>query len=94
MLSQERVGPCPNLGVVPEQQVPSGGEGQELGPANMRGGVLGHADGVDPVIRGVDDERGCVDLLQEVAGAWIDRGSLIANPVDSPGDRLKRIDHA
>src|SRR5688572_10591023 len=45
-LSQERVRPRSDLGMAPQQQVPSGRQGHELGGGDVLGGVLAKAERV------------------------------------------------
>ena len=67
VLSQERVGPRSDLGMVPQQQVSSARQGQELGTRNVLGGVLAKAERVEMVIPGVNDQGWRRDLFHKVA---------------------------
>src|SRR6185503_6801930 len=46
------------------------------------------------VIPGVNDQGWRRDLFYKVGSAWINRGCFVPHPVNSPGDRLERINLA
>jgi hypothetical protein len=93
VLAQERVHPCANLGMVPEEQVLAACQGQELGARDVLRSVLAKAEWVEMVILCVYDQRRRGDLLHAVARCWINRGAFIFHPINPRGDRLECIHH-
>ena len=79
--------------MVPQQQVASTRQWQELGTWYVLLGVFAKHERVEMVIPGVNDQGWRRDLVHTVARAWINRGAFVPHPVSSRGDRLEHINH-